>query len=341
MTDKRIIIHVGDGKTGSSAIQKHLLDNSKALETAGIHYGGLQLNLPPRGPDDFTGNPDLYRAIEQPGFATRLAAILRHRFAIRPGIHTVIWSNEALIGRAADIAQLLPLIAGEAELTVVLYLRHQADWLRSAYLQWGIKDKAYQGPIIGLDRFLERWLDRCDYRTIIEAWIDAVGRNRLVLRSYDATPDVTADFVTAAELALPPGALTPGERFYETPDRSVMSLFKVLNGQSDAPHPPEPLISVLRRNDILAKRFRKVDPAVEEFTPEHHAAIVARFEEINAELAAKHGIVLRPTAPPVPCAPDEAGLATTDLVAALLELVISLDRRVLALEKALERGSVR
>jgi hypothetical protein len=123
-----------------------------------------------------------------------------------------------------------------------------------------------------------------------------------------------------------------------------MSLFKVVNGQSDGPHPPEPLLTVLKRNGVLGKRFRKVDPAVEEFTPERHAAIVERFRDINAEIAAKHGIVLRAREPAAPRAAgesDAAGVATTDLVAALLDLVVSLDRRVQALEKKQTPGGGR
>lgn len=195
--DFEIVVHVGDGKTGTSAIQKTLRLHPRLLAEAGIQYLGLMLERAPvrkYGWQQASGIEAFH--MTEPGKATvELADALRTCVgeARRAGINRVVWSNETLLGRSLPtIAALRELRDEGIRIVVVAYVRRHDGWARSAYLQWGLRHKTYEGPL----RDFREWSAKRKFGLYpkLERWHTAFGEDLLV-RNFDTLDDAAADFL--------------------------------------------------------------------------------------------------------------------------------------------------
>lgn len=333
--NRRLIIHAGLGKSGSSAIQKYCRDHAAELRQAGAGYLGMFLERGDPLPHGFTSADDLQRALaDDPAIEDRLVDLLSRRMAARPGITTFIWSHIALATNADLIGRVIARLAPDCETQVVLYFRHQASWLVSAYLQWGVKHKSTVGPIRSFAEWLPEAAARgADYRQVIERWRHAIAPERLHVRSYDAAPDVVTDFLGVAGLPAPAesqGAL----RHYQTPDPTVMTLYRLYQGQQEGEALPGPLQRTLAAHGVEKRRYRDVDPASTLPSGGAWDRFVAGFDEENAALARDYGLAL--TAPSTGPGPEPSHAAPAVVIPALLDLIIAMDRRISALERQMK-----
>ncbi|MCD2315762.1 hypothetical protein LQ954_06330 [Sphingomonas sp. IC-11] len=285
-------------------------------------------------PYDFESADDLQQALsEDPAIEDRLVALLTERLKSRAALNTFVWSHIGLAVHAGLIGRVIARLSPICETEVVLYFRHQASWLVSAYLQWGVKHKASVGPI----RTFAEWLPEAqsrgaDYRRVIESWCASIMPGQLHLRSYDQAADVVTDFLITAGLQLPPESQGT-TRHYQTPDPTIMTLYRLYQGQSDQEALPGALQRTLAVNGVEKKRYRDVDPRSTLPTGQEWQRFAASFDAENATLARDFGLVL--SAPSDGPAIDPQHAAPAVVVPALLDLIISMDRRISALEKRL------
>lgn len=187
----KLILHIGMGKTGSSAIQAALSASADRLAAQGAEYLGMWFDmLDPR----FRGvlNQDQFFSLppeEMARSADVLIEVLRARSA--DGIQSFILSNEALSGKARQIKPMIDRLR-EAGITlqVIGYARHPAAWLPSAYVQWGVRDKVDPGPV-------QPYADKA--RKLIHWYSGLLQWHRqmsdiLEVRSYDKAADIVGDF---------------------------------------------------------------------------------------------------------------------------------------------------
>ena len=147
----RLIIHAGLGKSGSSAIQKFCRDHPDVLRAAGALYLGMYLERAAKSERDFTSPDDLQQALEDdPEIEARLIALLTSKIGSRPGVQTFVWSHIALAMHADRLGRVIAALQGVCDVEVILYFRHQASWLVSAYQQWGVKHKRTPAPLCPL-----------------------------------------------------------------------------------------------------------------------------------------------------------------------------------------------
>ena len=331
----RLIIHAGLGKSGSSAIQKFCRDHPDVLRAAGALYLGMYLERAAKSERDFTSPDDLQQALEDdPEIEARLIALLTSKIGSRPGVQTFVWSHIALAMHADRLGRVIAALQGVCDVEVILYFRHQASWLVSAYQQWGVKHKTNPGPIMPFAEWLPRAKAHgADYRAVIEQWQDAIGRMRLRVRSYDQTNDVVADFLRIAGLGPLPaeGAST---RHYETPDPTIMTLYRLYQGQQDGIALPGALQRTLSANGLEQKRYREVSPASTLPTGPAWQEFVDSFAETNEGLMRDFGLKLTGASTEPPKDPSSAAPST--IVPALLDLILSMDRRITTLERRLK-----
>jgi hypothetical protein len=332
---KRLVIHAGLGKAGSSAIQKYCREHATELRAQGVFYLGMFLERGAPSPLDFGSADALLDALPHDReIEDRLVTLLTAKIAARPAMRTFVWSQIALAVQGDLLGRVIARLAPVCDTEVVLYFRHQATWLVSAYLQWGVKHKTAQGPIVPFAEWIPQAGSRgLEYRAVIEAWRAAVGPERLKLRSYDHAGDVVADFVSVARL----GAVVPEAtmtRHYETPDDTLMLLFRLYQGQQDAPAPPGALQRALADNQVERKRYREVAPGLTLPHGPEWARFAASFDAVNAGLAQDFGLALGP--PGDGPAPEPSFAAPATVVPALLDLIVALNDRVSALEKRLK-----
>ncbi len=116
---RRIILHVGSPKCGSTYLQRVLLGNAELLETHGIRY--------PKPPGAHPGNAGALEQITRPEVEEMLAG----------GIHTLLLSHEDLYAvphRGAGLRTIADALG--LELQVVAFLRPISAFIFSDYSQF-------------------------------------------------------------------------------------------------------------------------------------------------------------------------------------------------------------
>lgn len=198
---KRLIVHIGAPKCGSSAIQIYLAYNHLALAEKGVLVPSVDLDA--HGTMEghqiwFTEKlKEATAAIEM--LSDRLGALSAHMDA--HGMHMAIMSAENISGYLW-----LPSVFAAAaaatgfEITAVLYVRRQDDFIVSAWQQWGLKEFSSFASYIHKDaEILATW------GVILAPWELAIGAKRIVLRPFRRDMlldgDVVADFFDALGLS--------------------------------------------------------------------------------------------------------------------------------------------
>lgn len=200
--DFEIVVHVGDGKTGTSAIQKTLRQHPHLLAEAGIQYLGLMLEQATQRKYGWqrAAGIEAFHALEPAQATAELVDALRNCIASarESGIRRLVVSNETLLGRSAPTIAALQQLRDEGiGITVVAYVRRHDGWARSAYLQWGLRHKTYDGPL----RDFGGWAGKRKFGLYpkLERWHAAFGKH-LIVRNFDTLDDAAADFLALLQL---------------------------------------------------------------------------------------------------------------------------------------------
>jgi hypothetical protein len=203
----RVLLHIGTDKTGSTAIQQHLYLNRRWLEEQGVY-------LPREGLGSNNGYAALFETENSEGLArlsTELAAA--ERLGFRQAV--VSWEGLSTFG-SGRIKRLRDAFAGQ-ELSLLVYLREQADILQSGYLQQVkflihlLPLSAFESPR-GPGQRIRSWRARTDpsrdYFRLLERWRRALAPADMSVRIFDSAllhkGDVIDDFLL--QLAIQPDA---------------------------------------------------------------------------------------------------------------------------------------
>ncbi|WP_424941105.1 hypothetical protein [Aliiroseovarius sp. S253] len=183
----KLILHVGLGKTGTTAFQDAIRDSFEPLREAGFLCAGPRLKFAVPEGEELEAQ---YLAGEPEHLASALAS-LEKAAASNPDVTTVIWSNET-IGMAPDLPAVVQVIERFIDnsslfksLEIAICLRRQDDWVESAYRQWGLKHKMMQSRgIEAPEDWLDRNWDALDYLGLYRIWA-ALGADRIRVLTYD------------------------------------------------------------------------------------------------------------------------------------------------------------
>lgn len=195
-----LVLHVGVHKTGTTALQHVLHDNAPLLARHGVWvaWSGKSCGTPAN-----RGHHELVRSLEQdqqPNHAWRDLR-LEIEQARRP---LVVVSSEAFhtgAGSARDIARIREITEG-LRLKVVCYLRRQDLYVESAFKQ-GVKAGR---KLADVEAYAGRLEERLYYSRFLERWADAIGREHVVVRPYEAAQlrgALLEDFLRALGVAPP------------------------------------------------------------------------------------------------------------------------------------------
>lgn len=320
----KLILHIGMGKTGSSAIQAALTANAARLAAQGAEYLGMWFDmLDPR----FRGVQNQGQFFDLPPAemiqATDvLIEVLRAR-SVASGVGTFILSNEAFSGNGRGMAPMIArLREAGVDLRAIGYARHPAAWLPSAYVQWGVRDKVDPGPVppYGVKaRKLVRW-----YNGLLE-WHNLMPEI-LDVRPYDKAPDIVADFAEATGLTLD----LPAHRVLERGEDAEIVLRALFNSRFQKHVLPQVferavlpgLATVPQLDEVVARSFDYSETD----------AIIAEQDDLFGRFAAAFGFDPRDAAKVPPPAPEMDGLRNR-LVDALLEITLDQAQRLRRLER--------
>lgn len=253
----KLIIHVGAGKTGSSSIQATLNTHIDALNDRGIHYFGLALErnltgdrFPWQNVAQFPNllTPDTPEALDQ--YVKQLAVVLLNELAAlqERGYAAAVWSNESLMFQnEVTIHAAKQALEAGYEVEIIAYLRRHDNWAKSAYAQWGIKHKTYEGPLKTYEQWRESF--HVAFAPYVLTWQTHFA-DRFNLRNFDEIEDVSVDFLTQIDAAdLPP------VRAYDTPSLDILAAWAVYNARHDGQVMPQKFEDVISSGQLT-------DPAV-------------------------------------------------------------------------------
>lgn len=192
---KTVYLHIGRGKTGTSAIQSFLSRARSSLHDSGLHY--LLAG-------DHQGNPGHHQFAKS--FISTLPAYMdppQHPEIIRQATYdeicatpldTVLISSENF--PLADIGEIARFFAGfpfEIKVRVIFFVRSHDELLESEYNQMVKLKREARSLLVYADQAFEG----VDYYAEASAWERSFGRENLICRVYDgARNDVVDRFLS-------------------------------------------------------------------------------------------------------------------------------------------------
>lgn len=195
---RRIVLHIGMERTGTSAVQRFLARNRTALRLMGVRYPRPRSGAPEK-------HQDLVHAIRSGDDEAIRALVAAYTEGARAPI--TVLSAEGLSGPDPAYARALSPLAGKFDVRVVVYLRRQDEWALSAYKQAVLDpEKAEARPV-------SEWLDdprtraRLDYSEMLTWWEEAFGAENIRLLRYPHDLPLLAGFLSAADLPAAAGLL--------------------------------------------------------------------------------------------------------------------------------------
>ncbi len=336
------MFHVGFGKTGTSAIQQALRENTGRFKEQGVFCCDLWLIKRTVGVHGFENHEQFLQLLNSNPveFSRRLARIFSPENPSFEGTHTIIWSNETLAMHWATVGAIFGELPQSSKNKVVVYLRNQVDWLISAYLQWGIKDKNIPGRVRTWEAFCRDSRNSTDYLAILKNWTGHCHGASVVARSYDTANDIVSDFFGCLQLK---AEIKPSvDRVYETPNYTALSLFKVFNDQFQEAKQPEPLLGLMTEAGVVSRDFHAVDPCLIDVSADMLNDLAETFSEMNNQLQKDYGVELKYSGRSRFLGRrDNATEDNTDLIAALLLMILHLERKSSLMENTLNALSRR
>lgn len=331
-----LIVHIGHGKTGSTSIQHTLLQNRDALIGQGVCYLGRMLEdcetpdpKPWQHPD---GAVRLLHQMEDDDAAEEIRNVLNTELerlnAI--GVHTAIWSNEALFARRNGVAKAIVALRDQGiSVRVIVYLRRHDKWAKSAYAQWGIRHKSYEGPV----KTFANWIAErpVHFADNLEFWDQNSGRD-LVVRNFDATPDVVSDFLSLAGTE----NIDPVHA-YETPPPETLIAWAVHNSRTNSEVQPDRFARLLNASHLLGQSARHL-PEPSELIPSTKdlAAVLAQsmsdLGRVNA-IFKNHNVVGFDANDP---ATGSTPPTQWEMMQFMMAMIFSLQEQVLRLKRRLD-----
>ena len=200
----KLVVHIGHGKTGSSSIQRSLLEATKQLELQGIKYLGLMLEHARNASRPVwqvrTGSDRFFDQTIATQANQELSTVLEEELKqlTDQGVATAIWSNEWLLERPNHTLPALKGLRDKGfEIEFQCYVRRHDKWAQSAYTQWGLKHKSYTGPILDFPDWLMVFGERqFQFSPSLSIWDEAFG-DRLSVFNFDSAGDVVQHFLQA------------------------------------------------------------------------------------------------------------------------------------------------
>jgi hypothetical protein len=185
-----LYLHIGLHKTGTSAIQNVCMANQDRLMRAGILFPSAGFKrVPAREPSATRGHSGLIKFFKRPDripARNESQALFREMHAADAA--SLILSSEVFSAphNHGSLAGVEWFRKKGFDVKVIVFLRRQDKHLDSLYRERLKSDEPSGGETRSINEFWlaegDAWLD---YRTRVGPWVEAVGRENAIVRSYD------------------------------------------------------------------------------------------------------------------------------------------------------------
>lgn len=330
---KRLYLHIGQTKTGSTALQAFLHANRKAIRQQGIHYPTVPEREPLKIQHRFLVH-SLSASGDQPTRAEAVwGSFFRH---VRDDEAPVAVVSEELFWhlfeqrperRERALAWMAKSLR-DFDVRIVCYLRRQDLWLESWFHQVARAPVHRPAAALSFDEFIHRQeqIGLLEYDAAISRWASAFGHDAIIVRPHDRdvlrNGDIIDDFCALIGLEVNASLARPGpvQRRIDTAACELSNLFARTPGA--APFRTS-FLSALLDDDVNTSSEVRLMP------PDRAQAILARYADGNAALASRYG--MRPglfAAVEAEEANVHGGISTQDLARLVIRLYVAQQREI-------------
>jgi len=195
----KLIFHIGAGKTGSSSIQKSLRKNDLKLKEQGVWYLGMMLGSTAVQKYSWQQQASSivvedFHKLSEDEATNQILDVLQPIIALakEKHYHTLIWSNESFFGRKYNFTNALKALQDQnINIEILIYVRNYVSWAQSAYIQWGLKHKTYEGKIQSFSEWIKNKIPFFHHDI---HRLDVKLPNVIKVRNMSACQDVVLDF---------------------------------------------------------------------------------------------------------------------------------------------------
>lgn len=194
--NRNIILHVGIGKTGTSAIQKMLFENRDVLAAQGVFYPDFGL---------YGNAHHLFANFRKPRPSPRVAELIASAKTSADGLgcRSILISSEQFMYCNADYIREFLSHFSAWRISVILFVRRQPELIASAFLQ-----KLKEAPLhsTGAHAFFCQNKRAFDYSRKIAIWRSLLNPEDIHVKLYDKHllgNDVCSKFLGLLGLVLP------------------------------------------------------------------------------------------------------------------------------------------
>lgn len=232
----KLIIHAGIGKTGTSSIQVAMLKYKDELASQGI----VAIESNQSKPELSAKHKLKWRKPRHPAWKE----LRKESRRLARTDKTAIISNETLWKRDEGDLRFLKKILRGFDITVVLYVREQVEYLESRTLQAVKQDRNslqldFSDPDDpkGLEGFLSRFDEHLDFLEVARRWDKVFGKGTVQARLYSR--DVFTDGNVVADFFETVGASTEGMDLNTEMNPSLSAPFAAIMSDTARYFPPE------------------------------------------------------------------------------------------------------
>lgn len=236
---KTLYVHVGAGKTGTSALQSFFLLNKKALRDVGVGF-------PVQGQTKINGGLS-HHYLSDHGAARNSNALQDWRDLGSEDIETSIVSSENLHNKisAPDGAAFFTTIRDtlDCDIRIVFYIRRQSQWLQSAYAQFVKSDIETRSFPEFVTRYTRNLPDQ------VLRFAEIFGPKAIILRPFEKAQfhggEICHDFCHALGIDWNPAFRLPEGNANPRLAPDALELKRRLNMLVDNPQTLKPLLQAL------------------------------------------------------------------------------------------------
>jgi hypothetical protein len=273
---KQVVLHLGTGKTGSTAIQNFLRINSPALRNNKIIYVS-KLEKFTDGQTDYAkyirrSDPESYKlSIER----------LRFLFSVVDAEYRLIYSNELFYGNKKVLSAYRAAI-GKIPFKVILYIRRQDEFMQAHYSQLVVGQDVRE-----IKDFREIRFDP-NYFELLKLYKEVFGKENLIVRRYDkdrfVENNLFADFSSAIDLTNWQSFKKPAKKdSNESRSRKFIELLKIAN--SKFPKEKHAWAIQMIEKHLKGDAYRNKSESYSFLSREEAALVMSRYERSNRLVA--------------------------------------------------------
>jgi hypothetical protein len=281
----KLYVHLGQGKTGSSAIQSFLNYNREKLAH---EYGILYPNFDSQHIDkgNYHNHCKFFKSIAKNESTDHAVEKLLHlkEFCTKNKIEKILLSCEHFENKETLRSLILIITILSCETTLIMYVRRQDLLFESAWKQWGHKHPKIQN----IQSFIE--MDDVDLKSVFDHYLQYFSTDQFIVRTFEKSSigqDVVLDFLSIFGIHHETGFIEPLDNSLNknaglAPE--IVEILKLCNHLNDSIHDNK-LIGFMY--NTLSDKYRRKDP----FMPygflslEERKTIMKKYETSNQEIA--------------------------------------------------------